>query len=49
MQALLDGMLEALQRGPDAESRDRSQESLGLGLFIRREITRAHDGSIEAG
>ena len=43
----LQAMFEPLNRGHhDAESGDPSNNSLGLGLYIAREIVRAHKGAI---
>jgi signal transduction histidine kinase len=41
-------VFEPLERGPGAETRANSHESLGLGLYIAREIARAHGGDIDA-
>jgi signal transduction histidine kinase len=38
---------EPLERGPGAETRD-ARDSLGLGLYIAREIARAHGGEVDA-
>jgi signal transduction histidine kinase len=44
----LSEMFEPLKRGP-AQARDHDGDgSLGLGLYIAREIVRAHEGEIEA-
>ena len=43
--ALLPRIFDPLQRGPDAGSRKGA--NLGLGLFIARQITAAHGGTIE--
>lgn len=40
-------IFEPLERGPGAQSRAGSQDSLGLGLYIAREIARAHGGEIQ--
>jgi signal transduction histidine kinase len=40
-------IFEPLERGPGVERRAGSQDSLGLGLFIAREIAHAHGGSIK--
>jgi signal transduction histidine kinase len=41
-------IFEPLERGPGAQNRSGSQDGLGLGLYIAREIARAHDGEIQA-
>lgn len=41
-------VFEPLERGPGAEARAGSQDSLGLGLYIAREIARAHGGEVDA-
>jgi len=41
-------VFEPLERGPGAEARAGSQDSLGLGLYIARQIARAHGGEVEA-
>jgi signal transduction histidine kinase len=41
-------VFEPLERGPGAETRAGSQDSLGLGLYIAREIARAHGGDVDA-
>ncbi|CAB3802885.1 sensor histidine kinase [Pararobbsia alpina] len=43
----LDRVFDPLQRGPSHQGRD-SDSSLGLGLYIAREITKAHGGEIDA-
>jgi len=43
----LDRIFDPLQRGPNYQDRN-DDSSLGLGLYIAREIARAHGGSIEA-
>ena len=43
----LDRIFDPLQRGPNNQDRN-DDSSLGLGLYIAREIARAHGGSIEA-
>jgi signal transduction histidine kinase len=44
--AALERIFEPLERGPDANIRTQSRDSLGLGLYIAREIARAHGGEI---
>jgi len=44
----LDEIFEPLKRGPDHEHGDDADGSLGLGLYIAREIAKAHGGHIEA-
>jgi signal transduction histidine kinase len=44
----LSQMFDPLKRGPDLENRYRTDGSLGLGLFIAREIAKAHGGEIDA-
>jgi signal transduction histidine kinase len=41
-------VFEPLERGPGAETRAGSHDSLGLGLYIAREIAHAHGGDIDA-
>jgi signal transduction histidine kinase len=41
-------VFEPLERGPGAQTRAGSQDSLGLGLYISREIARAHGGEVDA-
>ena len=43
----LQGMFDPLRRGAGSASRDE-HASLGLGLFLVREIARAHGGSVDA-
>ncbi len=45
-QSTLDLMFEPLKRGLHNESRDQSEGSLGLGLYISREIIKSHGGDI---
>jgi signal transduction histidine kinase len=47
-QSTLNQMFEPLQRGPSLESRAQVDDGLGLGLFIVREIVKAHAGEIDA-
>lgn len=47
-QSTLKQMFEPLNRGPARENRERVDDGLGLGLFIVREIVRAHGGEIDA-
>jgi len=44
----LSQIFEPLKRGPEQESRHDADGSLGLGLYIAREIAKAHGGEIEA-
>ncbi|MCP3715447.1 sensor histidine kinase [Paraburkholderia sp. CNPSo 3281] len=46
--SLLEHIFDPLQRGPDHENRRDGKGSLGLGLYIAREIATAHGGEIEA-
>lgn len=46
--AVLEQLFDPLRRGPGHEERPSSDGSLGLGLYIAREIVRAHGGQIEA-
>jgi signal transduction histidine kinase len=43
----LDRIFDPLQRGPNHQDRNAGS-SLGLGLYIAREIAKAHGGGIEA-
>jgi signal transduction histidine kinase len=45
-QSTLDSMFEPLQRGLHNESRHQSEGSLGLGLYIARQIIKMHGGDI---
>ena len=45
--ANVDALFNPLQRGPDAAG-DEGSSSLGLGLYIAREIAKAHGGDISA-
>jgi signal transduction histidine kinase len=47
-QATLNQMFEPLKRGPALKDRYEVDDGLGLGLFIVREIVRAHGGEINA-
>ena len=44
----LDQIFEPLKRGSDNENKHDADGSLGLGLYIAREIAKGHGGSIEA-
>ena len=44
----LDHLFEPLRRGIETEDRHQDEGSLGLGLFIAREIAHAHGGEIDA-
>lgn len=44
----LDQIFDPLKRGSDKENKRDADESLGLGLYIAREIAKGHGGSIEA-
>lgn len=46
--SVLSRVFEPLERGPGAETRPGSQDSLGLGLYIAREIAHAHGGEVVA-
>lgn len=41
-------IFDPFKRGPEHESQSNTDGSLGLGLYIAREIARAHGGEIEA-
>jgi len=41
-------VFEPLERGPGAETRPGSEDSLGLGLYIASEIAHAHGGDVAA-
>ena len=47
-ESALEWIFEPLKRGMDPENRRDADGSLGLGLFIAREIAQAHGGEIEA-
>jgi signal transduction histidine kinase len=47
-QSDLDQIFDPLKRGSDHENRCDTDGSLGLGLYIAREIAKGHGGSIEA-
>lgn len=47
-QSILDRIFDPLMRAPEHEHRGHNDGSLGLGLYIAREIVRAHRGEIEA-
>ncbi|MFP4896903.1 ATP-binding protein [Paraburkholderia sp. EG304] len=47
-QATLECIFDPLTRGPDRPTASGAETSLGLGLYIAREIARAHHGAIEA-
>ena len=46
--SILDQIFDPLKRGPEHKDRDNTDGSLGLGLYIAREIAKAHGGEIEA-
>jgi len=46
--SVLEKIFDPLKRGPGHESRSSADGSLGLGLYIAREIAKAHGGDIEA-
>jgi signal transduction histidine kinase len=46
--ATLACIFDPLTRGPDSQTSSGAETSLGLGLYIAREIARAHHGAIEA-
>jgi signal transduction histidine kinase len=45
--AILKNIFEPLRRGTSGQDRPQGDTNLGLGLFIAREIARAHGGTIE--
>jgi signal transduction histidine kinase len=47
-QLTLDRIFDPLKRGPDQESKYDANGNLGLGLYIAREVAKAHGGDIEA-
>jgi len=47
-QTVLDQMFEPLRRGTDQESKHDIGGNLGLGLYIAREVAKAHGGDINA-
>jgi signal transduction histidine kinase len=46
--ALLDSMFDPLKRGVHQDRPDRSDTGMGLGLYIAREVAKAHGGEIHA-
>jgi len=46
--SVLDRIFDPLERGPAHEGKSSTDGSLGLGLYIAREIAKAHGGDIEA-
>jgi signal transduction histidine kinase len=44
--AILDRIFDPLTRGEDTHAVSRPRESLGLGLYIVREIAKAHGGEV---
>jgi hypothetical protein len=47
-QLTLDRIFDPLRRGPDHENKYDADVNLGLGLYIAREVAKAHGGGIEA-
>ena len=45
---ILEGLFDPLRRGPKHEDQHDADGSLGLGLYIAREIAKAHGGDIDA-
>jgi signal transduction histidine kinase len=46
--AILESLFDPLRRGLQQDKADRSDGSLGLGLYIAREVAKAHGGEINA-
>jgi signal transduction histidine kinase len=46
--SVLEKIFDPLTRGPERENASSADGSLGLGLYITREITKSHGGDIEA-
>lgn len=46
--ALLESLFDPLRRGVQQDKPDRTDSSLGLGLYIAREVAKAHGGNITA-
>ena len=47
-QQVLDQIFDPLRRGPDQENKYDADGNLGLGLYIAREVAKAHGGGIDA-
>ena len=47
-QRTLERIFDPLRRGPDQENKYDADGNLGLGLYIAREVAKAHGGDIEA-
>ena len=47
-QSMFDQIFDPLKRGPGYDNSNSADGSLGLGLYIAREIAKAHGGDIEA-
>jgi signal transduction histidine kinase len=47
-QQTLDQIFDPLRRGPDQGNQYDADGNLGLGLYIAREVAKAHGGDIEA-
>ncbi|HVL13345.1 MAG TPA: sensor histidine kinase [Gemmata sp.] len=45
--SILDQLFDPLKRGPAARESGNTDEGLGLGLFIVREVARAHGGEVD--